>query len=575
MAEHYPATYDAATQRAVAAMPANAFPLYQIIYDSGGANLGNQYTDFGAAVDACNAIDGPVELFMRTDAPGQNNWTRSLNDIHLVGDRSDASPAPKGIEFTGACASTSWPASTRWIEMDHNGSNPYMFTPISGTVFTAHEFSWFRASSGNPLLYTPVLGFMALLCNANTQFYGNSLKVVGNGTVVELFLTELGGLSDDAIIPNTGGLPVVNVTSLGASEIGTQTDFAASGGTVNVTSLGSPHVTQLSDVGPTLVPLGQRVVACDPSGNAVGVELPDSTYNGALAWYALVYDSTGDAATNNITITVENAGTINGTASKVISTARGAVLLVKTDSGTGDDWAIAAEYPPGGAVAVDTPTVLTSAANVVAWDAVNAPNFKINALPESTEMQIPSNAVEGDQYILSIEIDGTGGRVVTWAAGFINVGQLEVADDADAISVVSVIARDFGSGLEFAYAVSHAETITGLIDVTGDDVTVDATPITLATLATGANSTLYLLDLSFVAKDITAEETLEQGLRARFYRDSVGVVTKISEVFYSNERDDVTWTGSVAVSGTNIVVQFQGDATNNTTVAVKGIAHEL
>lgn len=212
---------------------------------------------------------------------------------------------------------------------------------------------------------------------------------------------------------------------------------------------------------------------------------------------------------------------------------------------------------------------LTSSSNQVAIDASLGTQFKLNDLAEDTEIQIPTNGVDGNQ--LTISLENTGGHAVTFAAGWVNVGQLSVSDAAGQISVISAIARDFGSGLEWAYAVSHAETIASLIDVDASGSTSDATPLTLTAYAPATDSTAYLVDVSFIGMDATAEEVFERGIRAMVFRDSVSAVALKNHNSYSLFAEDGTWDAEVAVAAGLILLQVTGDAANAVNWSVKGV----
>lgn len=224
------------------------------------------------------------------------------------------------------------------------------------------------------------------------------------------------------------------------------------------------------------------------------------------------------------------------------------------------------ELGSGGGGAIQT---LTSSSNQVAIDASLGTQFKLNDLAEDTEIQIPTNGADGNQITVSLE--NTGGQAVTFAAGWVNVGQLSVSDAAGQISVISAIARDFGSGLEWAYAVSHAETLANLIDVDASGSTADATPVNLTAYAPATDSTAYLVDVSFIGMDATAEEVFERGIRAMVFRDSVSTVALKNHNSYSLFAEDGTWDAEVAVSAGLILLRVTGDAANTVNWSVKGV----
>ncbi len=219
---------------------------------------------------------------------------------------------------------------------------------------------------------------------------------------------------------------------------------------------------------------------------------------------------------------------------------------------------------------------LTSTSNQVAIDASLGTEFKLNNLGEDTEIQIPTNASEGMHLTVTIEQDGTGERVVTWAAGYQNAGQLvEVSLDADRVSIIDLIARDYGSGLVWSYKISHAEFIVGLTDIDVSAQTTDATVTTIATFATTTDDAIYLVDASFLGIDKTANHGYERGMRALVLRDETSTLSLLNVNNYSTyDTDDPTWDATCAVSGTNILLRVQGDATNAVEWHVKGVVKE-
>lgn len=221
-----------------------------------------------------------------------------------------------------------------------------------------------------------------------------------------------------------------------------------------------------------------------------------------------------------------------------------------------------------------TVTTLTSSSNQVAIDASVDQQFKLNDLAEDTEIQIPTGGVDGDNFVLSIE--NTGGNAVTFAAGWVSIGQLVVSSDAGRVSVVSAVCRDFGAGLEWSYAVSHAETVNGITDIDATLQTTDATPTAIAVFATTTDDAAYMLDISTVGIDKTADHVYDRAFRALVIRDGTSTLTLKNVSYYvTYNADDPSWDVTVSIVGQNIVVNVTGDATNAVDWRIKGIAKEV
>ncbi len=87
------------------------------------------------------------------------------------------------------------------------------------------------------------------------------------------------------------------------------------------------------------------VLAKLAAAGAVAVALPAGTDG---RWFVIA-DQTGDAATNNITITPNGAETINGSATYVINENRGSVVLVYSTTNT--KWNVVARFTAGAVLA--------------------------------------------------------------------------------------------------------------------------------------------------------------------------------------------------------------------------------
>ena len=145
-----------------------------------------------------------------------------------------------------------------------------------------------------------------------TGLYGTSLLVPGSGSVtnVELSLMALAALEPQLVAQATAS----NITWSTEDDPSTLADDVP----LNVvTGLVTP-IAAAADA--------QVIVTKLTSPGAVSVVLPAAA---AIGREVYVVDGTGDAGTNNVTVTA-TGGTINGGASVVINTNYGSVLLYKT-----------------------------------------------------------------------------------------------------------------------------------------------------------------------------------------------------------------------------------------------------
>jgi hypothetical protein len=108
-------------------------------------------------------------------------------------------------------------------------------------------------------------------------------------------------------------------------------------------------------------------------------------------------------------------------------------------------------------------------------------------------------------------------------------------------------------------------------DISATLQTTDATLTTIATVATSTDDAVYVVDVSFAAVDPTANHVFERGTRAVILRDETSTLTVRNVNNYSTYNgDDATWTTTVEVSGTDILLRVQGDATNAVEWSVQG-----
>jgi hypothetical protein len=92
--------------------------------------------------------------------------------------------------------------------------------------------------------------------------------------------------------------------------------------------------------------------------------------------------------------------------------------------------------------------------------------------------------------------------------------------------------------------------------------TVNATPATIHTVATSSNQVTVIEGMLF-SRDNTANETAFYKFTAVFDNNAGTVSQKGSTTVLDSYEDDASWDFDFNISGTNIEIQVQGDATNN------------
>ena len=224
----------------------------------------------------------------------------------------------------------------------------------------------------------------------------------------------------------------------------------------------------------------------------------------------------------------------------------------------------------GGGGSIQT---LTSSTNQTAIDASLGTQYKLNDLAENTEFQIPTNGTDG-MYI-TISVENTGGHIVSFAAGYNNVGQLDVPGVAGSIAFVEMWARDFGAGLEWSYSVTHSESVTGVVDIDAETQTLNNTPVTIASYATQNDDAIYGMEAMVIFVDGVNNHTWLEKFHCKVFRDELSALTVSGPFFDSGDTsDDPAWDVDVTTSGTTILIRVTGDDTNATRISIKGYIRE-
>lgn len=288
-----------------------------------------------------------------------------------------------------------------------------------------------------------------------TGLYGTVFTVPGSGSVTNLVISSA-ALS--AIEP----LLVAQAT---ATHITWQTsdDPASSADTL-------PAHISLVTVTPYNALVGDEVILTNlTTPGAVSVVLSASAKIGQSV---TVVDDKGDAASNNVTITVASGGTINGGSSVVINVNRGQAVLVKksatawvaimsaTLGSSAAGGALAGSYP-NPSIADLAVTTGKLAVGVISADAAGRALFAAGVLDAATVDSIFATGVIG-QELLEAELDATS--------------QANVADMAESPTSVEA---SYIPGFSIAHANHATETLvyksTRKIQIVGVEVLKDGT----------------------------------------------------------------------------------------------------
>lgn len=118
-----------------------------------------------------------------------------------------------------------------------------------------------------------------------------------------------------------------------------------------------------------------------------------------------------------------------------------------------------------------------------------------------------------------------------------------------------------------------SDMAAGFPHTAGQFATTDATPATAATVAIPTGK-LVRIEASWSGVDAVTGDRLMRETVAHFQNDAGTVTQKGSDSDTINDEDDATWVASLTISTTNVLVGYQGDATNavDWRVAVKASA---
>jgi hypothetical protein len=297
---------------------------------------------------------------------------------------------------------------------------------------------WYKTKSGVDLVFKSALAGYGITVTPNTD--DNTLSL----TTAVTTLTDAATIAVDADLG-----PQYMVTLGGNRTLGNPTN-AAVGKMLEIA------VAQDGTGGRTLafdtdfISVDNTVVV-NPAINAVSyVRAVARNFGGGVKWYYTVSHS-GEAPGE--TNTASNVGSGAG----VFKTKTGVDLVFKsllngygvTISGGTDEVTI------GGKTTV---TTLADGATI-AIDAAVGPKYEVTIAGNRT-LSNPTNAVEGQTLVIGVKQDATGGRTLAFDTDFIASGQLfQVAQSANAVSLVVAEARDFGGTLKWYYTIHHKESV--------------------------------------------------------------------------------------------------------------------
>lgn len=243
-----------------------------------------------------------------------------------------------------------------------------------------------------------------------TGLYGTVFTVPGSGSVTNLVISNaaLGALEPLLIAQRTA----LHITYTASDDPASQADSVSDR---LVTVLTTPYTAAAGD---------QDILTNLTTPGAVSVVLAVATPIGHLV---RVIDDKGDAATNNVTITVASGGTINGGANVVINVNRGQAWLLKksatawvavlssTISAAAAGGALSGTYPNPALAAIfaSAPQALSGAGAVN----VTSRTTLFTSTGASQALTLANGSVTGQMKTVHHTVDGGSGVLTPASAG--------------------------------------------------------------------------------------------------------------------------------------------------------------
>lgn len=217
------------------------------------------------------------------------------------------------------------------------------------------------------------------------------------------------------------------------------------------------------------------------------------------------------------------------------------------------------------ATSVSLAVVSTTGAKSIEWSilgtsapTVATPTITRTGTPLGATATFATGADPGDGSGLGYGVRckvTDGGGTVTYAYGVVGV---PAAYD----EVPQVVGEELWRHATHGWTPYLNSMALGFPHTTGQFTTTDATAATAATVAIPTGKLIRISSI-WSAVDATSGDRLYREATAFFQNDAGTVTQKGSDVDVLNDEDDASWAATFSISGTNVLVRYQGDATNS------------
>lgn len=547
-----------------------------LVLDVGASPSGNVYNTLATVLAAANALDGIVQIEVRTStsvASGTYDFSRTIITAGVTGTLTDGLT----LTFSGTSSITGLP-----LELDHV---QIINTKVAGVLHTL-------SASPPPLVLRKNAGLInnatsqhAIALNTHTLdvYAYDDAVLTGNSASAQLFNAAASGTvnlytsGNSVRVTNAfvfGGAATVNVFYSGGQifDHRSANPFSSLSGTLTVTNYGqkipfiftAPAIaTSQNNYTPTGLPWVDKLrISSSANVSITGLGVSTWVTNFVARDLEVI-----NAGSNLVTLPHGS-----GLSTYAFSFANSADLVLGPNSvvslffdPSSNVW-----RPRGPVVSYPHVVTLTDAATI-AIDAGKGPNFEVTITANRT-MGNPTNLVAGQKLAIVVKQDAVGGWTLAFGSDWVPVDASVIVDPtALSFTAVHAEARAFGGAVKLYYwmvsgfeGTSSGEVNDGLNVGAGSQVFKDKVGLDLRfrTLVAGSN-----VSLTQNANDVTiaatgeANDAVNLGFGTGLYTSKSGVNIQLRSLFAGYNQTLTTTSTDITIAEKTTVTTLTDAAT--------------